>query len=105
MEENSFDFVEFAYDRLVKNFHNHALVGRTIPMKSIYRFCGLLFSLNKHQTRYLPQRDLSIELKVPQSFVEEWVSEAKDWCAQEKEECAKVAGIFVGNVIKTVAGQ
>jgi len=50
---NRFDFVEFAYERLTKNFHNYVLLERTISMKSIYRMCGLLFSLNKYQTRML----------------------------------------------------
>ena len=50
---NHFDFVEFAYERLTKNFHNCVLLERTITMKSIYRMCGLLFSLNKYQTRML----------------------------------------------------
>ena len=52
-QNNHFDFVEFAYNRLIKNFQSYVKVGRTIPMKSIYRFCGLLFSLNKQQTKAL----------------------------------------------------
>ena len=52
-KKNHFDFVEFAYNKLIKNFQHYILVGRTIPMKSIYRMCGLLFSLNKQQTRAL----------------------------------------------------
>jgi hypothetical protein len=46
-----FDFIEFAYNRLVKNFQNYVLFGKTIPIREVYRLCGLLFRLNKHQTR------------------------------------------------------
>jgi hypothetical protein len=46
-----FDFIEFAYNRLVKNFQNYILFERTIPFRDIYRIFGLLFSLNKQQTR------------------------------------------------------
>lgn len=56
---------------------------------------------------YIPEtssQDWAMRLNIPSSFVEEWMSDAKNWCAQEKEECAKVAGIFVGNIIKTVIG-
>jgi hypothetical protein len=47
----TFDFTQFAYERVVNNFPNYVAFGRTIPFSEIYRLFGLLFSLNKQQTR------------------------------------------------------
>jgi hypothetical protein len=52
-KKSGFDFVEFAYNRLVANFHNNVTFRKIIPFREIYRICGLLFSLNKRQTRAL----------------------------------------------------
>lgn len=48
-----FDFMEFAYNKLLKNFQNVILFERTIPFREIYRIYGLLFRLNRQQTRDL----------------------------------------------------
>ena len=50
-QKTNFDFVEFAYKRLVSNFQNHIMFERTIPFREVNRIFGLLFSLNKQQTR------------------------------------------------------
>jgi hypothetical protein len=56
------------------------------------------------RSKYLPQEDLSVELNIPQSWIEEWTNEAKEFCSADPEKCARTAGIFVGNIIKTVTG-
>jgi len=54
--------------------------------------------------RYMPQNENVIsEVSIPSNLITEWVLEAKDYCSANPERCAKIAGIFVGNVIKTAA--
>lgn len=56
------------------------------------------------RNKYIPEQDFAVKLNLPGSTVDNLIEDAASYCSQSKEECAKVAGVFVGNVIKTVTG-
>ena len=53
---------------------------------------------------YVSQKDWSKQISISNSVVEDWILEAKEFCSQDPERCAKVAGIVVGTAIKTATG-
>ncbi len=50
---NEFDFLSIAYNRIIDRFYSYVLSNRTIPVREINKFCGLIFSLNKRETRMM----------------------------------------------------
>ena len=54
----SFDFYGLVVQRLRGNFEEYVMFSKTIPIRDVYRLMGIVFSLNKKQTRAL-LRDLN----------------------------------------------
>jgi len=55
--------------------------------------------------KYTPENKKEIQgVSIPDSITNEWIIEAKQFCSDDPERCAKVAGIFVGTAIKTATG-
>ncbi len=50
---NEFDFLSIAYIKLKKNSKYADFCGGKMRIKEVYRICGVVFSLKKHQTRKL----------------------------------------------------
>jgi len=53
------------------------------------------------KNEYIPERDWSVQLSVPKDAISSWVSQSMNYCNQNAKDCAEIAGIFAGTLIKT----